>query len=139
MLRSRESRALAVAGAGLVALLAVARLAAAQGTLSALDTDVDRIAAAARPSVMTVFAQLTVVRPTNRGTGTVRRLHTRVGSGVAVADDIVLTTASVTLGAERVMVRTPNGIQVDGHLIGSDLVYNLAIVKVDGVKLPPMK
>jgi len=135
----RHHRALVLAGLLAVAVAAAPRPIAAQGTLSALETDVDRVAAAARPSVVTVFAQLTVVRPRDRGTGTVRQLHTRVGSGVAVASDMVLTTASVTLGAEHVMVRTANGIQVEGHLAGFDLVYNLAIVKVDGVTLPPIR
>src|SRR5258705_10537646 len=40
-----------------VALLAGARSATAQGTLSQLQTDVDQIARRARPSVVTVFAQ----------------------------------------------------------------------------------
>jgi len=112
---------------------------AAQGTLRALETDVDHIAAGARPSVVTVFAQRALAHPRDAAAGAERRLQTRVGSGVAMEPDVVLTTASVTLDAERVMVRTANGIQVEGHLAGFDLVYNLAIVKVEGVRLPPIR
>ncbi len=110
----------------------------AQGTLSALETDVDRIARVAAPSVVTVVAQRIMMRDRGRS-GTSKRLHTRVGSGVAVGDESIITTASVVLGAERVMIRTQSGVQVEGHVRGIDLVYNIAVVQADGLRLPPIR
>ncbi len=111
----------------------------AQSTLSALQTDVDAIASRARPSVLTVYAQRTVSVPRARGGSATGRLHTRVGSGVAIDENTVLTTASVVLGAERVVVRTINGLQVGAQLAGLDPVFNLALLRVPELRLPPLK
>jgi serine protease Do len=116
------------------ALLALAAPARSQNALSALDTDVDQVTKKARASVVTVFAQRTT---TVRGVAK-RRLHTRVGSGVAVEDDVILTTASVVIGAERLLVRTMNGTQVDASLIGMDPVFNVALLRVPELHLPPL-
>jgi len=110
----------------------------AQGTLSAFETDVDRIARIAAPSVVTVVAQRTTLRSRARA-GTSKRLHTRVGSGVAIGGESIITTASVVLSAERVMVRTQSGVQVEGQVTGIDLVYNLAVVRAEGLQLPPIR
>ncbi len=110
----------------------------AQGTLSALETDVDHIARIAAPSVVTVVAQRSTVRDRGRS-GTSKRLHTRVGSGVAIGGESIITTASVVLGAERVMVRTQSGVQVEGQVRGIDLVYNIAVVQAEGLRLPPIR
>jgi S1-C subfamily serine protease len=116
------------------ALLALAAPAISQNALSALDTDVDQVTKKARASVVTVFAQRTT---TVRGAAK-PRLYTRVGSGVAVEDDVILTTASVVLGAERLLVRTMNGTQVDASLIGMDPVFNVALLRVPELHLPPL-
>jgi S1-C subfamily serine protease len=107
----------------------------AQGTLTALQTDVDQIARRARPSVVTVFAQRQV--PGARTTD--QRTRTRVGSGFAVAEDIIATTASVVLGADRLMVRASNGLQVEGELIGLDPIFNVAVVRVPTLRLPALR
>jgi len=123
-------------------LLGVSALASpcfAQSALSALQTDVDQVTLKARASVVTVFAQRTVDRIDSRSHQTRRRLHTRVGSGVAVEESLILTTASVVFGAERVLVRTVNGIQVDADLAGIDPVFNLALLRVPGMRLPPVR
>jgi len=127
---------------------------AAQGTLSALQTDVDQIARRARPSVVTVFAQRMVsarhAEPgssarstpdaTSSKTATAdRRMRTRVGSGFAVWEDAIVTTASVVLGADRLLVRASNGIQVDAELIGMDPIFNLALLRVPSLRLPVLK
>jgi serine protease Do len=62
-----------------------------------------------------------------------------VGSGVAVGQDVVLTTASVVLGAERLLVRTANGLQVEGELAGMDPIFNLALVRVPSMRLPTLR
>lgn len=98
--------------------------------------DVDVIAERAGRSVVTVFAQRTVARPERRSGRTVSRTHTRVGSGVAVEENAILTTASVVLGAERILVRTSNGLQVEAKLAGMDLVFNVAVLRVPDLRLP---
>jgi len=116
---------------------AAPRPAPAQGTLSQLQMDVDQIARRARPSVVTVFAQTLPrnTRPPASGART-GRIHTRVGSGVAVGESLILTTASVVLGVDRVIVRTANGIQVDAEIAGMDPIFNVALLKVPDVRLP---
>ena len=112
--------------------------AGAQGTLSALQTDVDRISDYALPSIVTVTAQHTL-QPMRGPHGTQRlRIHTRVGSGVAVSEDEILTTASVVLGAERLQVRTENGLEDEATLVGMDPVFNLALLRVGNLRLPPL-
>jgi serine protease Do len=120
------------------ALLALAVPVRAQTALSALQTDVDQVTKKARASVVTVFAQRTATVRGARDSQPRSRLHTRVGSGVAVDDELILTTASVVLGAERVLVRTANGIQVDATLAGIDPIYNIALLRVPELRLPPI-
>jgi serine protease Do len=103
----------------------------AQGTLSAIEEDVERIAHRARPCVLTVIAQ----RSTPARAGTPKRTTNRVGSGVAVSSNGVLTTASVVLGAERVYVLTDNHLQVEAHVVGMDPVRNLALLRADQLEL----
>ena len=119
---------------------------AAQGLLSALQTDVDEIARRARPSVVTVLAQSVpqgatpATRPAGPGAnGSAPRVHTRVGSGVAVEESAILTTASVVLGADRVQVLTANGLQVEAELVGMDPIFNIALLRVPDVRLPPLR
>ena len=127
-------------GGLMVAALALASAPAwAQSTLSALQTDVDRIGDLARPSIVTVMAKHTVqpVRGT-RGPAE-RRIHTRVGSGVAVSEDEILTTASVVLAAEHLRVRTDNGLEADATLVGMDPIFNLAVLRVAELRLPHLR
>ncbi|HYM80262.1 MAG TPA: S1C family serine protease [Candidatus Limnocylindria bacterium] len=129
---------------GLVWLLALMFLPAwdvaparAQGTLSALETDVDHIARRARPSVVTVLAlrnELIKVRTKSR-----RRTRTRVGTGLALAENEILTTASVILGAEQLLVQSANGLQVRAELVGMDPISNLALIRVPTLRLPPLR
>ena len=109
----------------------------AQGTLSALQTDMDQIARRARPSVVTVISQRDV-RKANGATGE-RRARTRVGSGVAVEEHGVLTTASVVMGADRIFLRTANGIQVEAQVVGLDPISNLALVRAPSLRLPTLR
>ena len=119
----------------LVCVAIVAPLAAApvraQSTLSAIEEDVDRIARRSRPCVLTVIAQ----RTTPARAGTPRRTVNRVGSGVAVTTNGVLTTATVVLGAERVYVVTDNHLQVEARVVGMDPVRNLALLRAEQLEL----
>jgi serine protease Do len=108
-----------------------ATAARAQSTLSAIEDDVERIAHRARPCMLTVIAQRSMpARP-----GTPRRTTNRIGSGVAVSTNGVLTTATVVLGAERVYVLTDNHLQVEAHVVGMDPVRNLALLRADQLEL----
>lgn len=125
-----------VAGLALLLLSVAAPPARPQGALSALETDVDQIARRGRPSVLTVFAQS--VSPSD-STAHRRRIRTRVGSGVAVEDNVILTTASVVLGCNRVIVRTMNGIQVEARVLGLDPIFNVALLQAPELRLPPLR
>ena len=128
-----------VRGAQVIALAVLLLLplasvvARAQSTLSAIEADVERIARRARPCVVTVVAQRMASR-----SGQPRRTHNRVGSGVAVAENGVLTTASVVVGAERVFVVTENHLQVEARVVGMDPVRNLALLRPEGLQLSPL-
>jgi len=130
----------------LAAALAVVLLAAApalsvraQGTLSALQTDVDAIARRARPSVVTVFAARTEPAARAAAASTAApRVRTRAGSGVAVESDLILTTASVVLDAERLLVGAADGRSAEAEVVGVDPVFNLALLRVRDLKLPPL-
>lgn len=141
-IRRLSPRPLAAAAlAGLCALAAVSGLAGvtrAQGTLSALQTDVDAIARKARPSVVTVFAARTEMTPRSSSDPGTPHVRTRAGSGVAIEPDLILTTASVVLQAERVLVSTANGLNVEAAIVGVDPVFNLALLRVSNLRLPPL-
>lgn len=104
--------------------------------VAASDVDVEQLARAMRPSLVTVFAQDT--RPGPRHSGAERRVRTRVGSGVAVQENAILTTASVVRGAERVTVLTAKGVRVPARVVGMDPLFNIALVAVSDVQLPPV-
>jgi serine protease Do len=123
-------RGFALAALALFALAALPAASHAQGTLSAIEQDVERIARRARPCVVTVIAQRTTGRQ-----GQTRRLHSRVGSGVALSADGIVTTASVVLGAERVLVVTENHLQAEARVVGMDPVRNLALLRPEGLEL----
>ena len=110
----------------------------AQGTLSALQTDVDEIARRARPSVVTVFAAR-AEDPAKPASGSATpRVRTRAGSGVAIEADLVLTTASVVLDAERILIGTSAGLNAEATIVGIDPVFNLALLRIAGLRLPPL-
>lgn len=102
----------------------------AQSTLSAIEADVDRLSKRARPCVVTIIAQRTITKA-----GQPRRTHNRVGSGVAVSSNGLLTTASVVVGADRVFVVTDNHLQVEATVVGMDPVRNLALLRPEGLEL----
>lgn len=135
----------ALAGIALAAALAGvagfdARPARAQGTLSAIEADVDQIARHARPSMLTIVAQRSVAAEnTGREAPAGRRVHSRVGSGVAVGVDEILTTVSVVLGAEHVIVLTANGLQAEATIAGIDPIRNIALLRVSGLRLPAVR
>jgi len=141
VIRRTLPRALRPAAAALALALLLAGGVGAQGTLSALQTDVDRIARRARPSVVTVFAVRTesVPKPAGAAAAPAPRVRTRVGSGVAVEENLILTTASVVLQAERILISTANSLRVEAEIVGVDPVFNLALLRVPDLRLPPLR
>ena len=125
--------------AALLGVCAPLQQALAQGALSAMEADVDRIATRARPSMLTIIAQRYMPVPRGSAPGTPRRMHNRVGSGVAVGKDLVLTTSSVLLGADRIFVLTDNKLQVEAEVAGIDPIFNVALLRVSGLQLPALK
>lgn len=123
-------------GAGRAAFLACLSALLLLPAAPARPADVDAVAEQAGRSIVTVFSQRTVTRPERRSGKPVSRVHTRVGSGVAVEENAIVTTASVVLGSERILVRTSNGLQVEAKLAGMDLVFNVALLRVPDLRLP---
>lgn len=130
--RSGLSRALQAAVVALTLWLPAHAF--AQGVLSALETDADQIARAARPSVVTVVARRSM--DSENGRASRPRYRTRVGSGVAVESDLVITTASVIHGATRIQIRTTNGLSSDATVVGADPISNVALIRIATVRLP---
>ncbi len=114
-------------------LLAAATVGAARPARAA---EADAIAERAGHSVVAVLAQRTVDRPARRGGAAVSRTYTRAGSGVAVEENVIVTTASVVREARRILVRTSNGLQVEAQLAGMDPVFNVALLRVPDLRLP---
>lgn len=134
----RFSRLVLCAAVFVIASWVAPSVVPAQNTLSALQTDVDLIVQRSRPSVVTVLALRTEVSAHEPGARPHPRTRTRVGSGVAIEDGIILTTASVVLGAERLVVRTANGLQADGKITGVDPIFNIATIRVPSLRLPAL-
>ncbi len=111
----------------------------AQGALSAIEADVDQIVTRARPSIVTIVAQSTEVSRERPGGPPQRRPHSRVGSGVAVADDEILTTVSVVLGAQKVFVVRADGRQFEAELAGLDPIRNVALLRVPGQQFAALR
>jgi serine protease Do len=128
---SRGLRSAAGCAAAFALFVALAPGAWAQGTLSALETDVDVILATTRPSVVTVVS---VNAP--EGVRTETPPSTRIGTGIAVSESEILTTASVVDHATQIWVRTSNRLQFRALVVGADPISNVALLQVPGVKLP---
>ena len=58
------------------------------------------------------------------------------GSGFAYADGRILTAAHVVAGAREVTVRTSDGTELVGRVLGGDPVADIAVVEVDGQVSP---
>ncbi len=60
-----------------------------------------------------------------------------LGSGFIISDDgYILTNNHVVDGADEVTVRMTNGDEFDAEIIGTDPATDVALIKIDGKKLP---
>ena len=65
------------------------------------------------------------------------REYSNLGSGVIIDDDgYILTNAHVVQGAELIEVTVSDGRVLEGRIVGTASDYDLALVKIDGGKLP---
>ncbi len=63
--------------------------------------------------------------------------HTEFGSGVILSSDgHILTNEHVTRDAERIIVTMNDGTKAEASVIGSDSIYDLALLKIDAKNLP---
>ena len=60
------------------------------------------------------------------------------GSGVVIADDLVLTNAHVVAGEDSTTVSTVNGRRVSGVVVGFDPSRDFALVRAPGLALAPL-
>jgi S1-C subfamily serine protease len=121
-----------------VFVLLLAPPAAPQTRPPASPEGLEAVANRAGRCVVAISAQQTVTR-TPPGRKPVSRTFTRVGSGVAVEESLILTTASVVLGSERIVVRAANGLEAEARPAGMDLIFNVALLRVEGLRLPYLK
>jgi len=59
------------------------------------------------------------------------------GSGVAVGGDRIVTSAALVADASSASVTTDHGRVVAAKVVGTDLETDLALLQVDGVRVPP--
>jgi serine protease Do len=63
-----------------------------------------------------------------------------LGSGFVISDDgYILTNDHVAGNAKEITVTTTNGKQYKAELVGTDLVSDIALLKIDGKNLPHVK
>jgi S1-C subfamily serine protease len=85
-----------------------------------LSSQIAAVVAAAAPSVVQVEG------------------HSRAASGLAYAEDVVLTTARAVGESERPQVRRADGESVEAEIVGWDPATRLVALKADGFALPPL-
>src|SRR5258708_3335682 len=78
--------------------------------LSAPQTDVDGVARGGRGGGGGGAAKSNGAHKDRHSGKPVFRVHTRVASGVAIEESVILTTASAVIGADQIQVRTANDL-----------------------------
>ena len=61
------------------------------------------------------------------------------GSGFVAAEDIVVTNAHVVAGEGSTTVLTPDGRELDAVVVGFDPNRDVAVLRVDRLRLPPLE
>jgi serine protease Do len=63
-----------------------------------------------------------------------------LGSGFVIrADGLIVTNRHVVTGALKVKVKLPDGRELPAKILGADAVTDIALLKVDGIKLPALR
>jgi len=91
--------------------------------------DVSAIYAEVHESVVGIAS---IAEVNNRYANTVSEVEIGTGSGVIyTADGYIITNNHVVEGAMRLVVSLADGRQVEGTLIGTDSIVDLAVIKID--------
>ncbi|HOE26475.1 MAG: PDZ domain-containing protein [Candidatus Aureabacteria bacterium] len=134
--------------AALLILLAAVRADAGgkeEPLLARMGRELERFAAAVRPSVVQVIAECDPsaqgagFEGGMRGRGGIFRAATRrSGSGFFISrDGHILTTAYVVRAARRIVVRLDDGAEHEARLCGSDPGLNAAVLGIEGARRNP--
>lgn len=68
------------------------------------------------------------------------RVEDKGGSGVILsADGYIVTNNHVVEGARKVTVALPDGRRAEAQVVGTDVLYDLAVVKIGALNLKPAK
>jgi serine protease Do len=63
-----------------------------------------------------------------------------LGSGFVIrADGLIVTNRHVVNGALKVKIKLPDGRELPAKILGADAVTDIALLKVDGIKLPALR
>ncbi len=63
-----------------------------------------------------------------------------LGSGFVIrADGLIVTNRHVVSGALKVKIKLPDGRELPAKILGADAVTDIAVLKVDGIKLPALR
>lgn len=127
----------ALARAGAVVTTAPVTTTSTTGSSSALDSlaDVPAIAAAMRPSVVSIEAVVAVAGPFGRSS-----TEQSAGTGfVITADGQIVTNNHVIAGASSITVVLPDGARLGAALVGASSAEDLAVLHVDRTGLSPVR
>jgi serine protease Do len=63
-----------------------------------------------------------------------------LGSGFVIrADGLIVTNRHVVNGALKVKIKLPDGRELPAKILGADAVTDIALLKMDGIKLPALR
>ncbi len=112
--------------------------------LARMGRELERFAAAVRPSVVQVIAECdpSAQGPVSKAAcaegGIFRAATRRSGSGFFISrDGHILTTAYVVRAARRIVVRLDDGAEHEARLCGSDPGLNAAVLGIEGARRNP--
>jgi len=111
----------------------------AQATLAAPAAELDPVIRRVRRSVVRVLAVHPRIEPEDAAAGVPARRRAQVASGVVVDDQgHLVTTARAVAGCIAIQIRTSDGREVAGNLLGLDPVTDLALVRIPPGLVPPL-
>jgi S1-C subfamily serine protease len=106
---------------------------------AALPAELDPIIRRVRQSVVRVLAIHPRIEPEDQALGEPARRRAQVASGVMLdGQGHLVTTARAVAGCIAIQVRTPDGREVAGNLLGLDPVTDLALVRIPAGLVPPL-
>ena len=139
---SRETEAQGTTGATAGATTGAARAAVgarvSEGRRTAITTAVERVA----PSVVTVQTEVVEQVPVDvfeqfMGGRSGQRVSPGLGTGFVIREDgVIVTNAHVVAGASRISVMMRDGTTFPARLLGADETNDVAVLKIDGRRLP---